>query len=102
MYKRQPLYRAAYNGHTKITEMLLAKGADANVRDANGWTPMHGAAFKGHAKIVVTLITAKADVNAQDTDGDTPFDWAKSKPEIATLLLKHGAKSGTELKATAK
>ena len=63
---------------------------------------MHGAAYKGHAKIVATLITAKANVNAQDTDGDTPFDWAKSKPEIATLLRKHGAKSGTELKATAK
>ena len=43
--------------------------------------------------------SAKADANAQDTDGDTPLDWAKGKPEIATLLRKHGGKTGAELKA---
>ena len=43
-----------------------------------------------------------SDVNAKDNDGQTPLDWAKSYPETANLLRKHGGKTGEELKAELK
>jgi len=82
--------------------VLLAKGADADTRDENGWTPLHGGAYKGHLEMVAALLAKKAEVNAKDVDGDTPLDWAKNKPEIAALLRKHGGKTGAELKAAGK
>ena len=96
------MYRAAYNGHMGIAELLISRGAELSVRDENGWTPLHGAAYRGHHEIVAALIAKKAEVNAKDVDGDTPLDWAKNKPEIAALIRKHGGKTGAELKAAGK
>jgi cytohesin len=96
--ERTPLYRAAYNGHREISELLITEGADLDAKDGNGWTPLHGAAYKGHDSIVALLIAGGADLNAKDADGDTPLDWAKNKPEIADLLRKHGGKAGSALK----
>ena len=48
-----PLHLAAFFGHPKIAELLLAHGADviARSRDANGNTPLH-AALAGNHKFV--------------------------------------------------
>ena len=96
--ERTPLYRAAYNGHREIIELLITKGADLDVKDGNGWTPLHGAAYKGYERIVALLIARGAHLNAKDADGDTPLDWAKNKPETAELLRKLGGKTGSVLK----
>ena len=95
-----PLHFAAAFGHKEIAEMLIANGADVN------------------AKIEITelFIALGAGVNAKDVDGETPLDWAirgstkampesahpRHHPEIATLLRKHGGKTGEELKAEPK
>ena len=79
---RTPLYRAAYNGHKKIVELLLNNKADVNIPDENGWSALHGASYKGHFEIVSVLISRKAHINSKDIDGDTPLDWAKGNKEI--------------------
>ena len=99
---RTPLYRAAYNGHKKIVELLLNNKADVNIPDENGWSALHGASYKGHFEIVSVLISKKADINSKDIDGDTPLDWAKGNKEIIKLLLDKGAKTGAEIKAASK
>ena len=70
-----PLHYAAGEGHKEIAELLIAKGADVNVKVASG---------------------AK--------QGLTPLDAANERnhPETAALLRKHGGKTGAELKAEGK
>ena len=62
------------NGHKEIVELLLAEGADVNVK-ANSGTQLH-----------------------------TPLDVTikQKHAEIADLLRKHGAKTSDELKAEGK
>ena len=49
-------------------------------------------------------IAAGADVNAKNEVGRRPLDGAiaRSHPETANLLRKHGGKTGAELKAKGK
>ena len=37
-----PLHRAAYYGHKEIVVLLIAKGADVNVKNDVGYTPLDG------------------------------------------------------------
>ena len=74
----------------------LERGADVNVRDANGETPLHWAAEEGKKETVALLLEHGADVNARGEDGATPLHWAAAwgRKEIAALLLEHGADAG--------
>ena len=110
-----PLHWAAMEGHKKIAELLIANGADVNMKSSSlGRTPLQHAAQLGHKKIAELFIAKGADVNAKSEGGHTPVDWAESvndshspkdkaaKKEIADLLRKHGGKTGAELKAEGK
>ena len=87
-------------GHKGIVELLIAAGADVNVKNQRGWTPLYDAAIWDRKDIAKLLFDAGADVNAKDNDGKTPLDAAKeeNKNEIADLLRKHGGKTDEELK----
>ena len=61
---------------------------------------MHEAAHRESKEIAELLIANGADVNTMQEDGETPLDWADG--ELADLLLKHGGKTGEELKAEGK
>ena len=65
---------------------------------------IHDAVEKGNIEAVKQHIAAGTDVNAKDDDGETPLDWAvdEDHPETASLLRKHGGKTGDELKAEGK
>ena len=52
------LHVAAENGHALCIRVLLAAGADANVRDKEGWTPLRWARERGNRAAARTLVTA--------------------------------------------
>ena len=51
--------------HKEIAELLIANGADVNVKNDFGPTPLHWAADEGHKEIVELLIANGANVNAK-------------------------------------
>jgi ankyrin repeat protein len=90
----------AANGHKDVLDILLAAGADVNVRvspdgpaSPNQWTPLHYAAYGGYTEIAAALISRGADVNAKDLWGRTPLQCARmqNKSDVVALLLEHGA-----------
>jgi ankyrin repeat protein len=109
------LHYAAWRGEKEITELLITKRADVNAKDENGQTPLHDAAV--HKEIAELLIVNGADVNAKvlsgAKQGKTPLDFIVARQggarsswvgweEAASLLRKHGGKTGEELKAGEK
>jgi len=118
-----PLHNAAREGRKETIKILIANGADVHAKSNGGATPLHAAA-NGRRRprhrpgqpdhgisgeqiadlliIVETLIAKGADVNAKNKLGITPLDNAINHTETATLLRKHGGKTGEELKAEGK
>jgi ankyrin repeat protein len=45
------LHQAAATGDTDVVKLLLAKGADVNAKEDDGWTPLHWAARNGHKAV---------------------------------------------------
>lgn len=90
-----PLARAAQAGDASSVKGLVAGGADANAREANGYTPLHYAARAGGAAAVNALLDAGVDANARDcaAQGWTPLIHAihKHQNEAARALVERGA-----------
>lgn len=71
---------AAELGYTNIAKLLLAAGADVNLKSKSGWTALEQAACKGNYSIVELLSKIQGiDVNSQDEHGSTALIWAAYK-----------------------
>jgi ankyrin repeat protein len=112
----------SYRTYLDLTKMLIAKGADVNVklksgsmiddnepyRDKLGDTVLHQVvrsySEKHASEVAELLITNGAKINERNIRGQTPLDEALSnkRNKTAELLRKHGGKSGEELKAEEK
>jgi ankyrin repeat protein len=99
-----PLRLAAECGRKEIAELLIAKGADVNVKDFTDLTLLHFAARKDHHEVAELLIANSADVNAKDKSAATPLGGAirRKHTQLANLLRKHGGKTGAELEAAGR
>jgi len=88
-----PLHWAAKGGHTKILEMLIARGARVHTTNMGDDTPLHLAASHGNRDIVNILLRHKADVNFVNEHGNTALHYAAfwNFPAIAEDLVDAGA-----------
>lgn len=84
--------------HLEVLRMLLAGGADVNVRPYWNRTALMEAVSRGHAKIVQLLLAHGADPNARDDAGATPLMYAVPRPflqattaDVVRLLAAAGA-----------
>ena len=77
----------------EVVELLLARGANVEVRGKDGNRPMHTAALFGFAEILDLLLGRSAEINARNDWGWTPLHFAVSQKQLeaADVLLRHGA-----------
>jgi len=89
--KAAPFQSATAAGHEKIVRMLLANGADPNIREQGGYTPLHAAAQNGDEMVIRTLLYGGADLGIKSNDGKRPLDLALEAGHTeAARLLEEG------------
>lgn len=90
-----PLHLAAFFGHAKIIELLLAHDADvaAASKNSTGNTPLHAALAGNHKFAAGLLIGCGADVNAADAAGWRPLHIAAANNNLDAMktLIAQGA-----------
>eukprot|EP00026_Physarum_polycephalum_P011355 Phypoly_transcript_11573.p1 GENE.Phypoly_transcript_11573~~Phypoly_transcript_11573.p1 ORF type:complete len:389 (+),score=56.53 Phypoly_transcript_11573:25-1167(+) len=95
-----PLKLACKNGHLKIAELLLSKGATAKnetnameYEEVKVCTPLYYAARGGHAGIVKLLLQNGAEIDEQCVRGETALYIAAKKGhlEVVIMLVENGA-----------
>ncbi len=88
-----PLHLCCQNGHTRVVQLLLHKGAQFT-KCFNGNTPLHEAAANGHTSTMNTILQAHAHlINSVNRFGMTPLHCAAlaGHVECVDLLLSKSA-----------
>jgi ankyrin repeat protein len=90
---RTPLHLAARNGHKEIAELLIAKGANVNMRDNYGSTALHWAAANNNKPVAEALLSKGAEINARSNNGAIPLHTAAmwGNRDLAEFLVAKGA-----------
>jgi uncharacterized protein len=88
------LHSSAAARRPDIAQLLLARGANANLRAQGGITVFHEAAATGQIDLAEMLLKHGADMNTQDDSGKTPLAHAVAgqKDAMAAWLRQHGAR----------
>jgi len=87
---RTGLHEAAYKGHREVVALLLARGAEADVRDDDGKTPLLLSPVNA-AEIAEDLLEHGADPDARGWGGETVLHRVSNNSQVISVLLKHGA-----------
>ncbi|KAM3592863.1 uncharacterized protein V6R79_000664 [Siganus canaliculatus] len=88
-----PLHLASKEGHTKVVQLLLRKGALFHC-DYKGWTCLHHAAAAGFTQTMEILLSANPKLlDKVDEDGNTALHMAAREGHVAAvrLMLARGA-----------
>lgn len=84
-----PLMRAARSGNDVALEELLARGADVNLRDSEGWTAlMYAVRWQNNLGIVNTLIESGAHVRVRNNYNVTPLLMAAAYSGNAGIVAR--------------
>ncbi len=87
------LYYAINEGHDNIAVLLLNRGADPNIANADTWTALEETVKKNDLVAAQALLDHGADPNRTDSDDWSPLLVAAEKPQntqmIALLLENH-------------
>jgi len=74
-----PLIAASANGHFRVVEYLVIRGADKRKYDSNGNTAIHVAAEGDHLAVVQFLIDCGGDMNKSNDFGKRADERAKER-----------------------
>ena len=85
-----PLIVAAGGNCADVVDLLIARGANLNAKNNDGWTPLIKAASAGHTEIVERLLAKGADMSVADPLGRTAWMYAAmaNRTEMAELFRK--------------
>ena len=88
-----PLHLASANGHLKIAELLVQRGASVDIFNEKQETPLYQAARNGKVAIARLLIDHGANLHSADSNGWTPLHAASQRGHLGVvkLLLRRGA-----------
>ncbi|MHB9023414.1 MAG: ankyrin repeat domain-containing protein [Armatimonadota bacterium] len=81
-----------------LVKLLLAQGANPNLKTKSGSTPLHSAAGVGLLDAVKQLLAKGVNMNAVDQDGNTPLHYAVSNGQKAVVEQLLAAKAETTVK----
>ena len=86
-----PLHIAARKGEIEDIDILVAHGANVNVRGDLGNTPLHQAALNGQARAIARLLELGADPAVRNEFSETALRVAElgSHTEAVSLLRGH-------------
>lgn len=92
-----PLIAAAGGNCGDVVDLLIARGANLDARNGDGWTPLIKAAAAGHADIVDKLLARGADMSIADASGRTAWMYAAmaNRTEIAEMFRRARAAQRT-------
>lgn len=89
-----PLSQASWRfADSKMIELLIQNGADADAQDDKGFTPLHRAAGRNKVEILRALVDNGANPDIETPRGYTPLMYAayKGKIDAVAILLESGA-----------
>lgn len=77
-YGEKYLNKALDNNHVELTEILLDRNMDVNIRlNSDGTTPLMAAAKAGNMKMASLLVEHGAEINAKDYHGNDAISLAE-------------------------
>ncbi len=86
-FRVAPIHSAVSSNGLEVVELLLASGANPNVRQQNDVTPLMGAAHNKNLAIVTALLKAGANKDDRSSEGKTAYDWAKEVEGTEVMAL---------------
>ncbi|MGA7657327.1 MAG: ankyrin repeat domain-containing protein [Methylocella sp.] len=88
-----PLMKASHSGHAEIMRMIIAAGANLDVRNADGNNALWLACVGGSIDAMNVLIQAGINIDNYNDNGATPLMYAAStgKAAVVERLLAAGA-----------
>ena len=88
-----PLFVAAELDRGTAASVLIANGADVNVKINSGSTPLHSAAYGNAVNVARILLESGAETNVKSDYGNMPLHRAvwNNASDVARLLLENGA-----------
>jgi ankyrin repeat protein len=94
--ERDPLFLAVFNNQIEAVRLLLAHGADPNVRDDEGDSPLRFCAEKGYLEMARLLLHCGANKTMHEGGGPAGMNalgYAATRlhVDMVRLLLAHGA-----------
>lgn len=88
------LHMAARSGSVEDVKLLIARGANVNLPNDDGFTPLHWSTFRDSPEVMAVLLDAGADPSLENEWGQTPLEVLKLRAhELAPEVFEQFTKS---------